>query len=211
MSLVWFDRHGSRHGTLGEPAEYRSVVLSPSGARVAVVRGNPDSADLWMAEAAKGVFSRLTRGPGRESDPAWSPDERTLAYSKTDVSLGVDEVGLAVVRKDLVTGTDQAVAGAAGMYVDDWTADGRSLICRRDDRSSRFPRQARVRRALFSKPISTKHMFRRMAAGSRTTARNPVSGRSTSPRFPTSRASARSSLPEACNRTGAGMAASCFT
>jgi dipeptidyl aminopeptidase/acylaminoacyl peptidase len=103
MTLVWFDRHGSRHGTLGVPAEYRQVALSPSGARVAVVRGEPDTADLWMAETAKGVFSRLTRDPGRESDPAWSPDERYLAYSKTDVSLGADDVGLVVVRKDLVT------------------------------------------------------------------------------------------------------------
>ena len=98
MSLVWFDRHCSRHGTLGDPAN-TCWCLSPSGARVAVVRGIQTARIFWMAEAAKGVFSRLTRGPGRKSDPAWSPDERylgvlsrpTLALAWTKLALPLFE------------------------------------------------------------------------------------------------------------------------
>jgi dipeptidyl aminopeptidase/acylaminoacyl peptidase len=121
LSLVWFDRGGSRLGTLGESAEYRQVVLSPSGLRVAVVRGDPASTDLWIAESAKGVFSRVTDDLGNETDAAWSPDEKHLAFTK---------MGVGVVRKDLLTGAEQVVAAAAGMNLDDWTADGKFLICR---------------------------------------------------------------------------------
>jgi eukaryotic-like serine/threonine-protein kinase len=123
QTLVWFDRGGSRVGTVGDAAEYRQVVLSPSGTRVATVRGDPDSTDLWIAESAKGVFSRVTQDPGSEGDPAWSPDEKYLAFSK---------LGVGVLRKDLLTGAEQAVAAAAGMTLDDWTADGKFLICRGD-------------------------------------------------------------------------------
>jgi eukaryotic-like serine/threonine-protein kinase len=128
-SLVWFDRRGARLGTFGDPAEYRHVVLSPSGTRVAVVLGNPASADVWIAESAKGLFSRVTRDPANEADPTWSPDERYLAFTKLDVGV------LGVLRKDLETGTEEAVAGATGMYLDDWTADGKFLICRRESSS----------------------------------------------------------------------------
>jgi eukaryotic-like serine/threonine-protein kinase len=121
VSLVWFDRGGSRLGTLGEPAEYRQIVLSPSGGRVAAVRGDPDGADLWMAESAKGVFSRVTQDAGREADPAWSPDERFLAFKK---------MGSGVFRKDLLTGTETVVSADSNMSIDDWTADGKFLIAK---------------------------------------------------------------------------------
>ena len=101
----------------------------PSGGRVAVVRGDPANADLWVAESAKGVFSRVTRDPGYEGDPAWSPDERYLAFSKMDMG---------VFRTDLVTGAEEAVPGAAGMYLDDWPADGKFLICRGERESVVF-------------------------------------------------------------------------
>jgi eukaryotic-like serine/threonine-protein kinase len=138
-SLVWFDRRGSRLATLGEPAEYRQVVLSPSGGRVAVVRGDPESTDLWIAESDRGVFSRATRDPGVEADPVWSPDERSLAF--TAWGAGVAERGGLigrVVRKNLVSGAEEPVGSAAGMYLDDWTADGKFLICRGEDEAAVF-------------------------------------------------------------------------
>ena len=36
--LTWFDRSGRHTGTLGEPAPYGQVVLSPRGRRATVVR-----------------------------------------------------------------------------------------------------------------------------------------------------------------------------
>jgi Tol biopolymer transport system component len=137
---VWFDRRGSRLATLGEPAEYRQVALSPSGGRVAVARGDPASTDLWIAESARGVFSPATRGPGVEADPAWSPDERSLAFTSFGGGRFTERGGTigAVVRKDLITGTEEVVRSATGWYVDDWTADGKFLICRGEDETAVF-------------------------------------------------------------------------
>jgi eukaryotic-like serine/threonine-protein kinase len=74
-----------------------------------------------MAESAKGVFSRVTQDAGREADPAWSPDERFLAFKK---------MGSGVFRKDLLTGTETVVSADSNMSIDDWTADGKFLIAK---------------------------------------------------------------------------------
>src|SRR5713101_3634967 len=39
------------------------------------------SGDLWHASREGGVASRLTSGPGFESDAAFSPDGKTLAFT----------------------------------------------------------------------------------------------------------------------------------
>ncbi len=54
-----------------------SASISPSGKRVAIeARG-----DLWSAPAKEGVVRALTRTDGvAERDPAWSPDNKWIAY-----------------------------------------------------------------------------------------------------------------------------------
>jgi serine/threonine protein kinase len=83
--VTWFDRQGRRTSTLGEPGPYQQVALSPRGRRATVVRADTqDSAgnlDLWDMDLTSGVVSRLTTDPARDSDPAWSPDERRVAFS----------------------------------------------------------------------------------------------------------------------------------
>ena len=63
-TLTWFDRDGRRTGTVGEPGPYQQVVLSPRGRHAIVVRGDTETGDLWDANLATGVFSRLTTQPG---------------------------------------------------------------------------------------------------------------------------------------------------
>jgi dipeptidyl aminopeptidase/acylaminoacyl peptidase len=128
-TLVWFDRDGARVGTLGEPAEYRQVALSPSGARVVVVRGATSDSDLWIADSKKGVFSRVTRTPGAEHDPTWSPDERYVAYSYIRRHASTMQPD-GIRRLELPTGADTEFATRTCQYVDDWTHDNRFVICR---------------------------------------------------------------------------------
>ena len=124
--LTWFDRSGRRTGTLGEPGPYELVVLSPSGRRAAVVRRDAEgNGDLWDADLASGIFSRLTSDPADEADPSWSPDERALAFTSTRTGR------VTVFVKDLVTGKEnQLVPFDEGAALDQWTPDGKFVIFR---------------------------------------------------------------------------------
>jgi Tol biopolymer transport system component len=123
--LTWFDRSGRRTGTLGEPGPYTQMVLSPRGRRVTVSRGNNLEGDLWDVDLASGIFSRLTTHAGLDSDPAWSPDERSLAFSATRG--GRQEVFV----KDMVSGKENPLVSLdEPAVVDEWTLDGRFVIFR---------------------------------------------------------------------------------
>jgi DNA-binding winged helix-turn-helix (wHTH) protein/Tol biopolymer transport system component len=135
--LTWFDRSGKRTGTLGEPRPYHQVVLSPRGRHATVVLGDaqavlmttPNRAvnawDLWDADLASGIFSRLTNHPAHDSDPSWSPDERALAFTSWRTGRA------AVFVKDLTSGQeDLLVPFDERVAVDQWTPDGRFIIFR---------------------------------------------------------------------------------
>jgi len=147
-ALIWVDREGRRLGQAGTPAQYQQVELSPSGRQAAVQRVDPETGnpDIWVVELATGVSARLTLDPAMDGDPAWSPDERNLAFTSFRSGKG------AAYLWDFVTGKEQplldfsAQATAAGrqsltpslaparipdgIAVDGWTADGQWLVVR---------------------------------------------------------------------------------
>jgi Tol biopolymer transport system component len=82
LQLEWVGRDGRRLGTLGKPARYGQISLSPDDKRVAAEISDTEGAfDLWLVDVARGVPSRLTTDPGDDRDPVWSPDSRALVYS----------------------------------------------------------------------------------------------------------------------------------
>ncbi len=122
--LTWFNRDGTRRGTLGDPGYIGGVALAPSGRRVAVFRDTGGNVDLWIVDVTTGITSRLTSDPARDTDPAWSPDERTIAFTSSRSGQ------YAVYSKSLVDGKEEPLTRGDAMVVDTWTPDGQSVVVR---------------------------------------------------------------------------------
>ena len=132
--LRWFARDGRPMHALGSPGAYRQMVLSPSGRFVALQIADffvgmagtfTQQGDLWLLDVKTGVLSQQTHDPAWDSDPAWSPDEQSLAFGSSRTGRR------GVYSKDLRTGAEEPlIESAAQVTVDDWTADGRFVIVR---------------------------------------------------------------------------------
>jgi Tol biopolymer transport system component len=77
--LLWFNRQGKQLGQIGPPAAYSNVQLSPDGKLVLVDQG---IRHLWLADPARGVFSRLNPGDITDYSGTVSPDGR-VAFTYT--------------------------------------------------------------------------------------------------------------------------------
>jgi Tol biopolymer transport system component len=135
--LVWFDREGKEVGTLGEPAQYESLRLSPDGQTVAVgiTDAKSGQANLWTIDVARGLRTRFTFAAGYDENPVWSPDGSRLVfdsdrtgrrdlYQKSVSGVGNEELMLSLESNDLPM---------------DWSSDGRWIIF-----ASRSPQQPKA-------------------------------------------------------------------
>jgi serine/threonine-protein kinase len=116
--LTWYNRKGDVTGRPGEHARYGTMKVSPDGSKAAVVQGDPrqpTNTDLWIVDLTTGVSTRFTFDPGRDSQPVWSPDGRSIAwqsyrnntegiYRKAADGSGVDE--LLFAKNDVTNLTD---------------------------------------------------------------------------------------------------------
>ena len=82
--MAWFDRHGKRGASFGEPASlYSQPVLSPDGSRVAMTKFDGGNIDVWVYNVVRNVNQRLTSDPALEDSPVWSLDGERLAFASS--------------------------------------------------------------------------------------------------------------------------------
>jgi eukaryotic-like serine/threonine-protein kinase len=80
--LAWLDRKGTLIRTLGEPLEGIGMArLSPDERQIVVQRQSGDGFDLWVLDLERGVWRRLTAGPGPSVQPVWSPDSQVILFT----------------------------------------------------------------------------------------------------------------------------------
>jgi serine/threonine protein kinase len=121
LQLTWFNREGRKLEAVGAPGVYQQFVLSPDGKRLAVQRDDPktNNWDLWLLELASGIFSRFTFDPGRDADPVWAPDSKSLAFASNRKG------AMDIYKKEIGGGSEQVLLESkAAKYPEDWLADG---------------------------------------------------------------------------------------
>ncbi len=124
--LQWLTRDGKPDGTLGDPAAYRTVTLSPDGKQaVTVVRDLAvGTHDLWILDVARGVRSRFTFDPADDISPVWSSDGRAIVFSSNRKG------HYDLYRKSLDGSSEEEplLVSAADKYAATWPPGGASLL-----------------------------------------------------------------------------------
>jgi len=125
--INWFDRQGKILGTLGDPALYRTLAISPDGKQIAFERAdsqNQVSRNLWLYDFDRGVTSRFTFGAGWDAAPAWSPDGSQIVFTSNSVGL----FDLFLKPSNLAGDAQLLFKSQEPKIPSSWSSDGRFLL-----------------------------------------------------------------------------------
>ena len=125
VRLTWFTRAGRQLVTIGEPMPAEWMRLSPDERLVALVESDSQlTRNIWLADVRRGVQSRFTFDQQGDSDPAWSPDGRQVAFTSERRGAGSRDLHV----KDASNGKEEILLESAERKVpNDWSSDGRFL------------------------------------------------------------------------------------
>jgi len=124
--LEWLDRAGRPIGRFGETGRFGKPRISPDGAQVAFTLYDMgiNKDQIWIGDVARGTQTRLTSGPGENSQPVWSSDESRVAFSsdrkhQSDI----------YVKPSSGSSGDETLSDEPGQEIpEDWSRDGRFLL-----------------------------------------------------------------------------------
>ncbi len=132
QSLEWVDRHGVRLGTAVDDIVVESLSLSPDGKRLAY--GGLEPPDLFVLDLESGVSTRLTFENRRVSSIVWSPDGRTLVFSRIGS-------GWQIYKKSADgAGPDSLLFRGPGLISNaaTWSDDGRWIVAQCSDSTGNY-------------------------------------------------------------------------
>jgi len=83
IQFTWMDPQGKVLGAVGEHGSYATMALSPDGRRVAASQLSSQRGDsnIWILDVMRGTSSRLTFNAGRDVNPQWSPDGKSIVFA----------------------------------------------------------------------------------------------------------------------------------
>ena len=123
--VEWVDRTGKESPLFDKPADYGDMSISPDGNRIAYdIAESGGRPDVWIRDLLRGVNTRFTFDPARDSTPMWSPDGRRVVFTS-------DSKGVADLYVKDVSGTREAeglLASPEEKYASSWSHDGRWLL-----------------------------------------------------------------------------------
>jgi Tol biopolymer transport system component len=130
--LTWFDRKGTRVGTVGPPGLHQNFDLSRDGTRLAVSVYEPRGrqSDIWIDQLMSGSRVRLTFDSANEDAPTWSPKGDRLVFWSNRLGNNPN------LYMKLATGvsSDELLLEASGdQEPQDWSPDGRFVLYRSND------------------------------------------------------------------------------
>ena len=129
VGVVRPDRTAGRHST---GASGRRVPcnpsISPNGQQIAVNLMDPRTGDwdIWTIDVARGVPSRLTSDPDRDSDPVWSPDGKEIVFASNRG--GVPGLYRKAVDGSSVETLIDKLDGVRTVVPSDWSRDGKYIL-----------------------------------------------------------------------------------
>jgi Tol biopolymer transport system component/predicted Ser/Thr protein kinase len=124
--LTWLDRSGGAVGTVGAPADYGDLSLSPDGKNVlASIRDHQTgTTDIWAIDLARGTRTRLTADPADDFGALWSRDgERVLFTSDRE-----GFYNLYAVAAGGGGATETVLKSGVDKWSTDWSADGELVL-----------------------------------------------------------------------------------
>jgi Tol biopolymer transport system component len=128
-ALTWMNRSGVKTGELSLDVTGQNPSLSPNGHLLALDVMLEGDRDIWVADVARGVTSRLTRGGGVDRSPVWSPDSARVAFARAG--------------KIYVTHADGSTAETVLAEVEgtptSWSPDGNYLLVENQGKLSMWP------------------------------------------------------------------------
>ena len=122
--LVWFDRSGSRLGTLGPVANHGNIEFSPDGRRVAVtvLDTTLGTRNIWLYDVTSGERTRFTTSDADENWAIWSRDGREIIFNSSRNG------GLDLFRASVREGSTPQLLLEDGMWPVSWAPDGRHIL-----------------------------------------------------------------------------------
>jgi Tol biopolymer transport system component len=132
--FIWVNRDGGVMARVGDPIEdSRSPELSPDGRLIAFHAAFSGQQHIWLMDIARGVSSRVQLPEGEF--PVWSPDGSRLAFAVKGYPLYELSLRTGGEPRLIVTPPRPPFPGA----IDDWSPDGRHLLCQNLEGLHVFP------------------------------------------------------------------------